>query len=162
MKILPTPQFCTQSAEAAPLRGFSEVILPQKQDETVRWALAQLEEACPLALAGAERLTLRLSDDPFFKEKNAAEQGYILTRGETGVILEAQSSVGFLYGIMTLRQLIPDAPARLVIRDRPQIRFRGNMNTLWAESGVWSYDFGDGPEAACARLRRAIDEAARA
>jgi len=162
MKLLPTPQFCTQSAETAPLRGFSEVILPPKQDETVRWALAQLEEACPLALASAERLTLRLSDDPFFEEKNAAEQGYILTRGETGVILEAQSSVGFLYGVMTLRQLIPDAPARLVIRDRPQIRFRGNMNTLWAESGVWSYDFGDGPEAACARLRRAIDDAARA
>jgi hypothetical protein len=52
--------------------------------------------------------------------------------------------VGFFYGAMTLLQLYGNAPFEFEIKDRPNIKFRGNMNTLWAESGVWSYDFGDG------------------
>jgi hypothetical protein len=98
------------------------------------------------------------SDDAFFDERNATEQGYILTRDKNAVRLYAKSSVGFLYGCTTLVQLIGDAPDEFRIYDRPDIRFRGNMNTLWAETGVWSYDFGDGTDAAERRIKKAIDD----
>ena len=160
MKLLPTPQVYTRGAGSAPLTGFARIVCEVPADDTIRWGLDQLRarfagEAGPI-------LRLRRSGDAFFGEKNAAEQGYILRRDGDGVTLEARQSAGFLYGLMTLLQFFGDAPETFEIRDRPQIRFRGNMNTLWAESGVWSYDFGDGLAAAAVRLHRAIDEAARA
>lgn len=72
--------------------------------------------------------------------------------------MTAQSSIGVLYGLMTLRQLCEEAPATFEIYDRPQIRFRGNMNTLWAECGVWSFDFGDGIDKAKQRIKDVIDQ----
>jgi len=162
MKLLPTPQSYVYSQSVRTLRGFCSVSCLITADDTIRWGLSQLENACEIPVAAGETLVIDSSEDPFFQEKNAREQGYILSRDETGVTLLAQSSVGVLYGLMTLCQLAGEAPERFEIKDRPQIRFRGNMNTLWAESGVWSYDFGDGLEAACSRLRSAIDDAARA
>ena len=162
MRILPTPQVFRQSGKPEPIRNLSPEFGSVTPDATVCWGITQLEEVCVVMPEGGEPLVLEWSDDPFFLEKNAAEQGYILRRGRDGIRLQAQNSAGFLYGLMTLRQLADTAPVEFYIQDRPQIRFRGNMNTLWAESGVWSYDFGDGLEAACARIRGAIDHAARA
>ncbi|MBR6748713.1 MAG: hypothetical protein IKM07_07215 [Clostridia bacterium] len=162
MKLLPTPQSYVHSEALRALKGFSVITCSLPCDDTVRWGLAQLEKICPAGIADGETLTISLSDDAFFTEKNAREQGYILRRDNSGVMLFAQTSVGVLYGLMTLCQLLGDAPDTFEIKDRPQIRFRGNMNTLWAESGVWSYDFGDGLDAAIARLHTAIDDAARA
>ena len=161
MKLLPTPHSYVHSERETPLEGFSRVICRIPADDTLRWGLGELDRRFAQA-PEAGTLTLQSSDDAFFAEKNAAEQGYILRRDVCGVTLEAQASAGFLYGLMTLLQLCGSAPETFEIRDRPEIRFRGCMNTLWAESGVWSYDFGDGKEAAAARLRQAIDEAARA
>jgi hypothetical protein len=62
---------------------------------------------------------------------------------------------------MTLLQLHGEAPDSFEIYDRPQIRFRGIKNTLWAETGVWSYDFGDGLENALARIRKTMDQMAK-
>ena len=155
VKIIPTPQSFQASADVKPITGFSEINCNVTKDETVTWGLEKLQE---VAGDGAEKLTLQLGDDRFFEEKNAAEQGYILTRDANGITLTAQSSVGVLYGLMTLRQLCEEAPATFEIYDRPQIRFRGNMNTLWAESGVWSFDFGDGIENAKQRIMETIDE----
>lgn len=160
IKILPTPLKFVQSEEVKPL-SFSRIDLRINPDETVRCGIdsinvknAKSEDAVPLIL--------EYSDSEFFKERNAEEQGYILTKDGDSVNLAAKSSVGFLYGCMTLLQLIDNAPVKFEIYDRPAIRFRGNMNTLWAESGVWSYDFGDGLEAAEKRLYSAIDDMARA
>lgn len=155
VKIIPTPQSYSCTEAVKPIAGFSEIVCNITEDETVTWGLQKLEE---IAGNGTEKLTLQYGDDAFFEEKNAAEQGYILTRDADGVVLTAKSSVGALYGLMTLRQLCSEAPETFEIYDRPQIRFRGNMNTLWAESGVWSFDFGDGIENAKERIKQAIDE----
>ena len=155
VKIIPTPQVYTCTENVKPITGFSEIVCKVTEDETVTWGLEKLQE---IAGNGAEKLTLQYGDDAFFEEKNAAEQGYILKRDASGVVITAKTSVGVLYGLMTLRQLCEQAPETFEIFDRPQIRFRGNMNTLWAESGVWSYDFGDGVENAKKRIKEAIDQ----
>ena len=159
MKLIPTPQSFTKTEDVCPILGFAEILCQIPVDETIGWGLEQLKAA---AANGKEVLLLQKADDLFFQEKNAREQGYILLRDSKGITLTAQTSVGFLYGLMTLVQLCKAAPREFSIYDRPQIRFRGNMNTLWAESGIWSYDFGDGLDAACQRLKTAIDQAARA
>ena len=161
MRLLPTPYQYQHSEEISPISGFSKVDCRISQDETISWGLEKLQEvlsACP----NGETLVLQQAEDAFFEQKNAKEQGYILCRDENGVVLTAQNNMGFLYGLMTLRQLCEDAPKQFAIYDKPQIRFRGNMNTMWAESGVWSYDFGDGLENAVRRLEIAIDQAAMA
>ncbi len=161
MKLIPTPREYCQSSVKSPLMGFYRIdgVL---QDDTIQWGIGELCKVFTVPAPDGDALALCRGDDAFFAEKNAAEQGYILTRREKKVELRAQSSVGFLYGLMTLRQMYGDAPEEFTIRDRPQVRFRGNMNTVWAESGVWSYDFGDGLDAAQERLYRAIDDSARA
>ena len=161
MRLLPTPYRYQHGEEISPISGFSKVDCRIPQDETISWGLEKLQEvlsACP----NGETLVLQQAEDAFFEQKNAKEQGYILCRDENGVVLTAQNNMGFLYGLMTLRQLCEDAPKQFAIYDKPQIRFRGNMNTMWAESGVWSYDFGDGLENAIRRLEIAIDQAAMA
>jgi len=162
MKIIPTPYSFEKSNNTSELTGFRVVMCEIVPDSTVRFGLDELEKkfAVPCICGGS--LKLVKADDKFFEEKNASEQGYILTRKADEILLKAQSSVGFMYGLMTLLQLYGDAPAEFEIKDKPAVKLRGNMNTLWAESGVWTYDFGDGLEAAGKRLREALDEAAKA
>ena len=162
MKLLPTPQSYIHCDEITALNGFCRVNCEVQQDATISWGLSQLQEKLTIPYENGGVLILAKKDDPFFAERNAAEQGYILIRDGKDVTIYAKQSAGFLYGLMTLRQLAGDAPAEIEIKDRPNVRFRGNGNTLWAETGVWSYDFGDGLEAACKRIRKAIDEAAYA
>ena len=160
MKIIPTPKSCIASVENMSLIGFSSIEVNVKKDVTLTRALEFIEEK--FKSPSGQPLILSNSGDEFFAERNAKEQGYILIRDSDAVKLYAQSSVGFLYGVMTLLQLYGDAPREFKIYDRPAIRFRGNMNTLWAESGVWSYDFGDGLDNALKRLYSAIDDMAKA
>ena len=162
MKIIPTPQAFEKSENLKELKGFSCVQLKIEKDQIIENAINYLKEKFCLSQAGAETLVLVKADDKFFEQKNAKEQGYILTRKDGVITITAQSSIGFFYGIMTLLQLYGNAPAELKICDRPNIRFRGNMNTLWAESGVWSYDFGDGLENAIKRIYQAIDDMVKA
>ena len=156
VRIIPSPQSVLSSENLKQILGFSEIICSVEKDDTVVWGLQKLLEV--VDSAGTETLTIQFGDEKFFEEKNAAEQGYILTRDANGVVLTAQSSIGVLYGLMTLRQLCEEAPATFEIYDRPQIRFRGNMNTLWAECGVWSFDFGDGIDKAKQRIKDVIDQ----
>lgn len=156
IKIIPTPQSCFCTENVKPITGFAEIVYNFPEDETIAWGVQKLQEVA--GGNGTETLFLDVGDGDFFDEKNAAEQGYILTRGTNGITITAQSSVGILYGLMTLRQLCEQAPENFEIFDHPQIRFRGNMNTLWAEAGVWSYDFGDGIDNALERIKEAIDQ----
>ena len=161
MKLIPTPQSYQYSGKVCPITGFAQILCQVPQDETIRWGLEQLSAVAPVADPAKATLTLKKQDDPFFAGKNAEEQGYILVRKGDALTLTAQSSMGFLYGLMTLLQLCCQAPENFEIYDRPQIRFRGNMNTLWAETTVWSYDFGDGLEAGIKRVKTAMDQAAK-
>lgn len=158
MRIIPTPQVFKQAENVKPITGFAKINCNVEKNETVAWGIQKLQE---VAGNGTDVLTLQFGDDKFFEEKNAREQGYIMIRDANGVTVTAKTSIGIMYGLMTLCQLCEEAPETFEIYDRPQIRFRGNMNTLWAESGVWSYDFGDGIDAAKHRVEVAIDDCAR-
>jgi len=161
MKLIPTPQDYRHSGAVRPIDGFKEILCQVSTDDTIRWGLAQLSAVAPVTDTAKDILTLQKQDNAFFREKNAEEQGYILVRSGDTLTLTAQTSIGFLYGLMTLLQLCKQAPENFEIYDRPQIRFRGNMNTLWAETAVWTYDFGDGLEAGIRRLKTAVDQAAK-
>ena len=161
-KILPTPRKLEYSAQETEFDGFSEIVINIDADETILVGLDLLKERFTVPKAETEILVFERSADAFFEEKNATEQGYILTRDKNATRISAKSSIGFFYGCMTLLQLFGKAPTDISIYDRPDVRYRGNMNTLWAETGVWSYDFGDGIEAAEKRLKAAIDDMVRA
>ncbi len=162
MKIIPTPQLFEKSKELKKLNGFSAIELKIETNQMIENAINYLKEKFCLEQTCAEKLVLVYGDDKFFEQKNAKEQGYILTRKDGIVTITAQNSAGFFYGVMTLLQLYGNAPKEIVIKDRPNIRYRGNMNTLWAESAVWSYDFGDGLENALKRIYQAIDDMVKA
>ncbi len=161
MKPIPTPREYTHSGESRPLTGLREIRMNiSETGETVKLGLAMLRDALPVTPDGAV-LTLVFSDDAWFAARNAAEQGYILTHDGGTLTLAARQPMGFFYGLMTLLQLAEDMPETFVIRDRPEIRWRGVMNTLWAESGIMSYDFGDGLPAMEKRLSVLLDTCAR-
>ena len=112
MKLIPTPHKITTEGDLCPITGIGEIICQVPVDATVSWGLEQLKNTVGTK---GEALLLRLGDDPFFLEKNAAEQGYILRRDQGGLILTAQNSLGFLYGLMTLLQVYKQATERFVI-----------------------------------------------
>ena len=159
-KLIPTPQKFVYAEKMTAYTGFSEIICRLADDEKLTCGIEMLKEQ--FAIGSGDVLKIITSDDAFFAEKNAAEQGYILKRTASETVICTQSAVGAFYGMMTLLQLYGEAPETFEIYDRPGIRFRGCKNTLWAETGVWSYDFGDGLENALARIRKAMDEMARA
>lgn len=111
----------------------------------------------------AERETGISVDRSYFDKPNAREQGYIIeNRGDAPVLLYAESDQGCLNGVATLLQLFRPAGRGATldtvrIRDYPEFRFRGNKWTIWAELGVWSYDWGDGIEAFRKRTIRKLD-----
>ena len=93
----------------------------------------------------------------------AQEQGYALySSARSPIILHAPSSLGLLYASATLLQLLGDAAGEaslpnVAIRDYPDVRYRGNNWNIWAETGGWSYDRGDGAKAYERRIIRKLD-----
>ncbi len=162
MKIIPTPQSFVKSENLQEFKAFSHIDIRIEKDDMIGNAINYLKEKFSVSKQGAETLVLVKEEDKFFEQKNAKEQGYILTRKNGVVKIVAQNSAGFFYGVMTILQLYGKAPKEFEIKDRPSIRYRGNMNTLWAESAVWSYDFGDGLENAKKRVYQAIDDMVKA
>lgn len=159
-KIIPTPQRFDYSESVTDYVGFSQILLEIAEDDKLTCGLTMLKEQFTVDIGDVLRITSR--DDDFFAERNAEEQGYILERNDGITVICAQSTQGAFYAMMTLLQMYGQAPETFKIYDRPNIRFRGIKNTLWAETGVWSYDFGDGLENAVARIRQTMDQMARA
>ena len=159
-KLIPTPQKFTYSDKLTAYTSFAQIICDLAEDDKLSTGFEMLKEQ--FSVGTGDVLKITFSDDAFFVEKNAAEQGYIMERAGGTTVVYAQSTQGAFYALMTLLQLHGEAPETFEIYDRPSIRFRGIKNTLWAETGVWSYDFGDGLENALARIRKAMDEMARA
>jgi len=76
--------------------------------------------------------------------------------------LSSPSSTGAAYGLFTLAQLAEPVGNGMGlplgrIEDRPDFDWRGITWGLWAECGVWSYDWGDGADAFRRRAVRALD-----
>ncbi len=95
-------------------------------------------------------------DEDFFLTKNADGQGYILCGNEKGVLIYAKTQTGLAYGVTTLIQL-PCLKGDFLIKDCPDFKYRANKWLLWAETEIWSYDFGDGIDAYRERIMRKLD-----
>ena len=158
-KIIPTPQQFTYSENMTPYLGFAEIRCELAEDEKIVTGLEMLKEQ--YTIGTGDVLRFATCDDDFFNQRNATEQGYILERAGGLTTAYAKTSQGAFYAMMTLLQLHGEAPETFKIYDRPNVRFRGIKNTLWAETGVWSYDFGDGIENAIARIHETMDQMAR-
>ena len=94
----------------------------------------------------------------YFKDNFADREGYFINGDSKGkVIILAKSPRGGAYGLMTIRQLL-DAPlGNFKIKDSPDFAGRSIKWLVWAETGAWSYDYGDGAEAIKKRMVRKLD-----
>ena len=98
-----------------------------------------------------------------FEKKHAKLQGYYLSKTGDEIIIAAYAECGAMYGLMTLDQLFYEKtlPECFEIKDSPDFRGRGVKWLLWAETGIWSYDRGDGMEAFIERTKRKLDQCLR-
>jgi len=166
LDIIPTPKHC-EFTQGEPL-AIKKVHCQLVTDKILENALILLGQESPFEYTVQEEAELIITDNleahfeeaelTFFKEKYAYEQGYIIKRAEDKLIIIAgHTQTGCAYGIMTLLQIIGKNISEIVIRDWPDFKRRGNKWTVWAESGIWSYDFGDGAEAMKKRIERKLD-----
>ena len=166
LDIIPTPKRCTYAGDEAFV--IHKVYCQPKANEMLQHALFLLEKENPFTYASWDAADLIISDKPevyfqeaelsFFGEKYADEQGYIIKKAPGApTVIAAYTQTGCAYGIMTLLQILGKKISQLEIKDWPDFKHRGNKWTVWAESGIWSYDFGDGAEAMKKRLERKFD-----
>lgn len=168
--IIPTPKYC----QYTPGKNISvsKVCILGKAEEILQHAMTALNEESPFTYtiqAAADLVIftdfnkisaefLDTDDLENFKEKFAPEQGYILKTLPSGQIaIMAQSQTGCAYAVMTLIQMLGQDAASFTIRDNPDFYMRGIKWLIWAETGAWAYDFGDGIEAIERRMKRNID-----
>lgn len=170
LKIIPTPQY----AECNFDNGFSikSVFVCSGLTDKIKKSLALLEKEAKFEIVSTFDAELIISSDlslipqeylskedyDLFENKNAKEQGYVLKHKKgMPVIIAAMSESGCMYGISTLIQMMETDVSEFVIRDYPSFRYRGNKWLIWAETGIWSYDFGDGIEKYKERIIRKLD-----
>ena len=134
-------------------------------------ALDILKKDLPFTLTeGKSDLTLYVGEENFpkelvtkevnelFEECYANAQGYVINGDGGGkAVILAKSSQGAAYGLMTIRQLLGAPIGSFTILDTPDFRGRGIKWLVWAETGAWSYDYGDGVEAIKKRMVRKLD-----
>ena len=96
-------------------------------------------------------------DLKFFEEKYAKEQGYLVKYNGEKIIATAMESQGLAYAILTVLQLVNKNIGNFIIKDAPDFEHRGVEWLIWAETGCWAYDFGDGKDAIIKRMLRKID-----
>ena len=169
MKIIPTPQYASYTLSENQYRLRDTVMLTycdESMKEGVSIASAIIGKFTFVALSSAKLIiTKDISiaeqfsklDDAWFENRNAAEQGYII-KGFSGgrILIYAKSKQGILYALSTLSQ-IENIEPEFEIKDYPDFRFRGNKWLIWAETGLWSFDLGDGIGALRERVTRKLD-----
>ena len=94
----------------------------------------------------------------YFNEKHAEREGYVIKGDSEGrAVILAKHPQGASYGLMTVRQLLGAPVGDFTIKDAPDFAGRSIKWLVWAETGGWSYDFGDGVEAIKKRMVRKLD-----
>ena len=115
-----------------------------------------------LIYVGFENFTQEIKDrtKELFEKKYAKEQGYYLCKKGNQIIIAAYTECGAMYALMTLDQLFYEntLPESFEIKDSPDFKNRGIKWLIWAETGIWSYDRGDGIEAFKERTIRKLDQ----
>ncbi len=167
--IIPTPQrFQYCGGEAFSVNGVS---LKGKETPKIKNALDMLKKECSFNVCEDNKESLVIyypvSDAPegvfddtdikTFDERFADSQGYVIKKKDGVTYLGAMGEMGVVYGIMTILQLVGKPAGDFIIRDWPDFEYRGCNWLIWAETGIWSYDFGDGAEAMKERCIRKLD-----
>jgi len=99
-----------------------------------------------------------LKDEVFISNPLTHEQGYAITTEADGkIVICSETEIGLAYGLMTIIQLEGKELSSINILDVPDFRHRGNKWTVWAELGMWSYDYGDGIDNFKKRIVRKLD-----
>ncbi len=102
--------------------------------ENIRYFISEefgsLSNVIPTLLNGAVKVEDKgQSSVRLLVNKNLAEEEYRLEVNQSGVTVEAKSSVGALYGLQSLRQLIPLNGSKVIpfvtIEDKPRFQYRG-------------------------------------
>lgn len=171
LAIIPSPQYLNRTKGeclkihkvhiAFPYGCLLETALSNLAQEQGRQALELTDQAGEADLVLTLKTELWSPEEVafFHTQKYAKEQGYLLQKKENGpVVIAACTEIGCRYGIMTLLQLLEQPVGTITIQDWPDFKYRGNKWTIWAESGIWSYDFGDGAEAIKQRLLRKLEQ----
>ena len=167
LDIIPTPKFMEYTeGESFFVRSVS---VTGESAAPLDTALSLLSKECSFEYSKDDELrifvgesalsSISLSEEELsvFNERFAKDQGYILKRDSGITYIYAMSVLGAAYGVLTVLQLIGKNFSQLLIRDWPDFGGRGVKWTLWAETGIWSYDFGDGAEKIKERFKRKLD-----
>ena len=103
---------------------------------------------CPLPFVGStvvakssksNQTVVELKLNPLLKFPRNASQGYVLTVGKKAITIEALTTQGLYYGVISLRQLVIKAMAEdatrpyiqcMTIEDYPALEYRGWMDDL--------------------------------
>ncbi len=162
LNIIPTPQFAQVKnlcGNNSLVKKISSYYFNDELEPILKNAISFLPNTLspgsadsPLVLS----LSPAKSDEEWFSHRNATEQGYILRGDDERVTIIAKTQTGLAYGITTLIQL-PELVGEFEVKDYPDFRYRANKWLLWAETEVWSYDFGDGIDAFRARILKKLD-----
>ena len=142
INVLPTPQFvCAKCIEGAPVVNKITKIFFDDESDILGISLSFLSEFEKTDISDADLvLTTDISiaekfteiDVTWFNNKNAKEQGYILSGTKSGkIVIYAKTQTGLAYGVTTLLQL-PALEGEFIIKDYPDFRYRGNKWLLWA------------------------------
>ena len=127
VSILPKPAHITTNTGFFTLKDGATVSCPGDMPELSEYTIAMLKDCARLTDVTAKKkggtITLAISK----KVKNA--EGYTLEVTEKGVVIEAKTKAGLLFGVQTLRQLIPNKGeaelACMKIEDYPRFAWRG-------------------------------------
>ena len=170
LKIIPTPKLCTYT-DGKPFNIQTVCVIGENSDILKNALLifssennityTDLKSADFVIYTDFSKVPDGLfteSELSIFNEKYAKDQGYVLKykENEKAVAL-ACNSQGAAYSVMTLLQIVGKNVGSFSICDAPDFEYRGVKWVIWAETGCWSYDFGDGKEAIKKRMARKID-----
>ena len=168
LNIIPTPKYCeyTQGKNLSVTKicviGDKAPVLQHALDTLQGITNCSQQDAQVIVYADFNQVPsvlLDMDDVDLFEERFAEEQGYILKTAPNGqIVLIAKSQTGCAYGVLTLRQIIGLPVGNFTIRDCPDFRMRGVKWLIWAETGAWSFDFGDGVDAIIGRMQRNLDQ----
>ena len=171
VNLIPTPAEYSYSDNFVPFKITGAKVIGQTGEgldhalTLVADGIKKADDGNILIFVGYENFPQDIKEETkeLFEQKYAKEQGYYLVKKGDEIIIAAYTEIGAMYGLMTLDQLFYEKtiPENFDIKDRPDFKARGIKWLLWAETGIWSYDRGDGMEAFIERVKRKLDQCLR-